>query len=184
MLKELYDFKQELERHHTFFCFSGPISQDLIAEIGNTLERKMRLDKANKATVFRVFSMLIEEAQNVVHYSDEKFNVEETDAPDPELSLGVLAVGYEDGHYFVSCGNVVENGKVEKLEEKLLKLKNMDKNELKEYYKAQRRKGPDEQSKGAGLGFIEMAKKASKPLQFYFKRIDDRHSFFSIKTII
>ncbi len=184
MLKELYEFKKELEKRHTFFCFSGPISQDLVAEIGNTLEQKMRLENASNATVVRVFSMIVEEAQNVIHYSDEKFPTGEPREDSDDLSLGVIAVGYENGHYFVSCGNMIETFKVNHLREKLMILKNMDKEALKEYYKEQRRQKPEQGSKGAGLGFIEMAKKASSPLQFYFKKVDDKYSFFSIKTII
>ncbi len=60
----------------------------------------------------------------------------------------------------------------------------MSKDELKEYYKAQRRKSPEEGSKGAGLGFIDMAKKASEPIEFDFKPIDEKVSFFSLKTVI
>ncbi len=175
MLSDLYEFKKDLSKRGVFFCLSGPISQNLVAEIGSTLEQKMSLEDTSKSTVLRVFSTVVENAQNIMRYSDEK---EET------LSLGIIAVGYEGNHYFVLCGNMVENDKVEGLRKKLVKLQKMDKNQLKEYYREQRRKPPPEESKGAGLGFIDMAKKASRTIEFDFKKINDKFSFFSMKTVI
>jgi hypothetical protein len=176
MLKDLYEFKKDLGRRGIFFCLSGPISQNLVAEIGSTLEQKMSLEETRKSTVLRVFSTVVENAQNIMRYSDEK---EET------LSLGIIAVGYEGEHYFVLCGNMVENNKVGRLRENLTKLQKMDKNELKRYYRERRKEGPPETSKGgAGLGFIDMAKKASKPIEFDFKKISDKFHFFSMKTVI
>jgi hypothetical protein len=60
----------------------------------------------------------------------------------------------------------------------------MSKEDLKYSYKEQRGKGPEEGSKGAGLGFLEMAKKASQPIEFDFKDVDDHMTFFSLKTVI
>jgi len=60
----------------------------------------------------------------------------------------------------------------------------MDKDELKIYYKERRRADREGDSKGAGIGFIEMARKSSQPLEFSFQKIDDKHSFFTIKITI
>ncbi len=183
MPESLYDFKKKLNEKGIFFCFSGPISQDLLVELGDTLKQKMKLDEASSSTVLRVFSMVVEKAQNIIHYSAEK--IPNTDSEEKgELKLGIIAVGYEDNHYFVSCGNLLENKKVEKLREKLTRLQKMDKEEIKNYYKEQRKKRGDEESKGAGLGLIEIARKADKPIEFDFKKIDEKFSFFSSKIVI
>ncbi len=81
-------------------------------------------------------------------------------------------------------GNMIYNHTVPKLREKLVALSEMDKAELKKYYKQCLKEGPGEGSKGAGLGFIEMAKKASRPIEFDFKKIDEKYSFFSVKIVI
>ncbi|MDM8515509.1 SiaB family protein kinase [Desulfobacterales bacterium HSG16] len=184
MLTDLYKFKQDLNRQGIFFCFSGPISQNLVSEIGSILEQKMGLEKASRSTVLRVFSMVVEKAQNIIHYSAEKYIDKKTDRDEIELRLGIIAVGYENNHYFVLCGNKIHNKKAGKLKKKLALLQSMNKEELKKYYREQRKKEPDKESKGAGLGFIDMAKKANKPIEFDFKKIDDEMSFFSMKTVI
>ncbi|HHC24848.1 MAG TPA: hypothetical protein ENK58_05450 [Desulfobacterales bacterium] len=60
----------------------------------------------------------------------------------------------------------------------------MSQDELRKYYKEQRRKKPDARSKGAGLGFIEVARKAGRPIAFDFRKADGDFYFFSIKTVI
>jgi len=60
----------------------------------------------------------------------------------------------------------------------------MDRSELKQYYKEKRRNETPESSKGAGLGFIELARKSVKPIEFDVQKIDDEFSFFSLKTTI
>ncbi|MDM8522905.1 SiaB family protein kinase [Desulfococcaceae bacterium HSG8] len=175
MLQDLYEFKKDLGKRGVFFCLSGPISQNLVAEIGTTLEQKMTLEETSKATVLRVFSTVVENAQNIIRYSDEK---------EEELSLGIIAVGHKNSHYFVLCGNMVENTKITRLTDKLTKLQDMNRDELKKEYRKRRREPPPPDSIGAGLGFIDMAKKASEPIEFDFKKINEDFSFFSMKIVI
>jgi hypothetical protein len=188
MKTDLYAIKKSLGEKGIFFCLSGPISQNILAEIGDTLKQKMKLEETDKSTVLKVFSMLVEQSQNIIHYSAEKIPAgqgrQDESARDIAMSLGIIAVGFEEGHYFVLCGNMVENEDVGYMESKLDRLKSMDKAELKKLYKRQRRMESEENSKGAGLGFVEVARRASKPIEFDFEPIDDRHSFFSLKAII
>ncbi|OQX27943.1 MAG: hypothetical protein BWK80_02750 [Desulfobacteraceae bacterium IS3] len=171
-MNDLYSLKQDFNKRGIFLTFSGPVSQSLVVEIGATLKKKMKLEEASKTTVLRVFSAVVENAQNVLHYSAES-------------NFGVIAVGIENDCYFVLCGNMIENERVEPLREKLTLMRGMSKEELRQYYKEQRKKESDEGSKGGELGFIEMAKKASRPIEFDFRKLDgSSHSFFSVRIVI
>ncbi|MCP4105463.1 MAG: hypothetical protein GY749_07995 [Desulfobacteraceae bacterium] len=97
MIKNLYALKEDFSREGIFLSFSGPISQDIMVELGTTLKQKMNLEEAGKSTVLRVFSMVVENAQNIIHYSAEKFSKDPSE--EGELSLGIIAVGYENNHY-------------------------------------------------------------------------------------
>jgi hypothetical protein len=44
--------------------------------------------------------------------------------------------------------------------------------------------GPDAGGKGSGLGFIDIARKASEPIDFEIVRVDAERSFFSMTTRI
>ena len=181
MLANLHQLKMTLNEQGIFFCFSGPMSQELMVGIGDTLRNKMKLDEANSSTIVKVFSMFVEQSQNIIHYSAEKTPADEEKA---ELSSGIIGVGYDKENYYVLCGNMVNKEAVAPLCEQLTKLQNMSKDELKCYYKEQRKKGRPSNSKGAGLGFIELARKSVKPIQFHVEAIDDNFSFFSLKTVI
>ena len=180
-LENLYQLKKELQTQGILFNFSGPISQTLLLEIGDTLRNKMELDKTSPSTVLKVFAMLVEQTQNIIHYSAEK----RTAAHSKEsVSDGLIVVGIEKERYYVLCGNTVYNRNVNNIHNQLTQLQNMDKNELKQYYKEQRRKTTSVESKGAGLGFIELARRSVTPIEFNFQNVDDRFSFFSLKTSV
>lgn len=182
MLTNIYNFKTELNQQGIFFCFSGPLSQELLVEIGDTLKNKMKLEATSSSTIVKVFSMFVEQAQNILHYSAER--IPPNNAEKAELSSGIIVVGYKNEHYYVVCGNMIENDAVAMLREQLTKLQQMNKDELKRYYKEQRKKEAHESSKGAGLGFIELARKSVMPIEFQFQQIDAQFSFFSVKTTI
>ena len=181
MLERLYQFKSDLDQQGIFFCFSGPISQALLMEVGDTLRNKMAREKTSPSIILKVFAMFVEQAQNIIHYSAEEVASNQSE---DGLRNGIIVVGYNNGHHYVLCGNMIENQDVSILSEQLNKLQTMNKEELKIYYKEQRRKAPHEKSKGAGLGFIELARRSITPIQFDFRKINENQSFFSLKTEI
>jgi hypothetical protein len=73
---------------------------------------------------------------------------------------------------------------VPRLHARLTRIREMSKDELKALYKEQLRADPEEGSKGAGLGFMEIARRASKPLEFDFTEIDANFVFFALKATI
>jgi len=162
------------------FCFSGTISQNLLIEIGDSLKNKLKQREENNSTIIKVFSIFVEQAQNILHYSAEK----EQQITENNCGNGVVLVGREALSYYVLCGNFVENQIVPRLQQQLSALQEMSKEELKVYYKEQRKKDAPETSKGAGLGFIELARKASQPLEFDFQTVNTKFSFFALKVII
>ena len=69
----------------------------------------------------------------------------------------------------------------EGLQQNLAELKAMDSKELRKAYKQRLRDGPPEGSKGAGLGFIEMARKADR---FEFDFVGSNELLFVFKVWI
>jgi hypothetical protein len=180
---DIFDLYKNLKKEGLIFCFCGPTSQAVVEGIGETLRQRMELEGVGASVINRVFSVFIEQIHNILHYSGEKIPDDQT--IEGELRFGIVLVGTWEGRYYVRCGNFVLNRHVGTLTELLEQLRGMDKDELKTLYKERRRstEAPDN-SKGAGLGFIEMARKASEPLKFDFTAADDDRSFFSITTII
>lgn len=181
MALDVYDLYKDLTNQRIIFCFCGSASQLIVEGIGETLLQRMELEGTDTSIVGKVFQIFVEQMQNIVNYSAERIppsaNAKE------ELRVGILIVGREDGSFCVRCGNYIENEQVEYLSTTLRDIQAMDKNQLKALYKERRKSGPGG-SKGAGLGFIDMARKASKPLEFSITPVDETKSFFSLTTII
>jgi hypothetical protein len=180
---KIYDLYKNLKEEGVVFCFCGPTSQAVVEGIGETLRQRMELEGVGTSVINRVFSVFIEQIHNILHYSGEKIPEDRT--ADDELRFGIILVGRRGNNYYVRCGNFVSNTRVGPLTELLERLQGMDRDQLKALYRERRKSAePCSDSKGAGLGFIEMARKASEPLKFDFTVVDDDRSFFSIITII
>jgi hypothetical protein len=64
-------------------------------------------------------------------------------------------------------------------------INSLDKDGLKSLYKEIIKSSSGLTDKGgAGLGFVDMARKSGQKLVYKFQDIDDQTSFFSLKTIV
>jgi hypothetical protein len=182
MSLDLYQFHEGIKKEGILFCYSGPISQSTVEGIGATLRLNMEIGDAGTTTSQAVFSVFVEQMQNILNYSAETLGGEpETDK---ELRKGVLVIGHDEEGFFIYCGNRILNRDLERLKARIEAVRLLDKDALKALYKERRKSEPDEGSKGAGLGLIDMARKAGKPMEYAFMGIDGTYSFFSIKVCV
>jgi hypothetical protein len=181
MIREIQVFYEQLKKEGIIFSFSGPVSQSLLEGIGATLRQKMSLEETSTSVTQKVFSIFVELMQNVINYSAERGSEGEAE---PDLRFGVLIIGKQEDRFYIQCGNYITPSQKGPLQEKLTRIRNMDRDELKRYYKEQRRRASGEGSKGAGLGFIEMARRATKPLEFEILPMQTGNEFFAVKVVI
>lgn len=180
LAQDMFAFRNYLQETGIIFCYSGYMTEDILVGIGNAIKQKLTMDAEDTNTAKAVFSIFVEQVQNVIRYSAEK----ETGDDMTELRYGVLTVGRKDGQVFVTCGNVIENADRERLKEHLLSVQQMDKQELKKLWKDTLRGDTPEGSKGAGVGFIDIARRSRRGFEFDFSDIDDTQSFFTLKAYI
>lgn len=180
---ELYNLRECFSRNKIIFCYSGPISQPVMVEIGNALRQKMQHEATGKSVISKTFSILVEQVQNIMHYSAEKTILDTLD--NIKISMGIVAVGYENNRYFVSSGNMIRKEDQKRISSMIDAINRMNPDEKKQYYRDIRKKtNSDNKSKGAGLGFIEMARKSDSPVDFDFIDIDNDYCFFTIRLNI
>lgn len=183
--KEMLKFRKELARQGIIFCYSGYITEEVLSGIGNTLKKKLAQENTDKKIARGVFSLFVEQVQNIIRYSAEtEPNTGNPNYDGDELRYGLLTVGQLDGRHFVACSNVVPNADVERLQENLTNIKNMDKEGLKALYKTILRGDVPEGSKGAGVGFVDIARRATHGFEFDFSEINSEHTYFSLTAYI
>lgn len=180
--EEVLGFQRNMTRRGIIFSFTGYISEGILKALGHALRQKIRLESTDTKTVNRVFSVFVEQVQNVIRYSAER--IEHDAEPPVELSSGMITVGSENGRFFVICGNVIGRKDADTLAVRLRELAGMDSDELRRFYKEKLREPPDEGSKGGSIGLIEIARRASEPIQFDFQHLSDAQSYFVLKAYI
>ncbi|AKJ95158.1 MULTISPECIES: SiaB family protein kinase [Thioalkalivibrio] len=180
--EEVLGFQRNMTRRGIIFSFTGYISEGILKALGDALRQKIRLESTDTKTVNRVFSVFVEQVQNVIRYSAER--IEHDAEPPVELSSGMITVGSENGRFFVICGNVIGRKDADTLAVRLRELAGMDSDELRRFYKEKLREPPDEGSKGGSIGLIEIARRASEPIQFDFQHLSDAQSYFVLKAYI
>lgn len=169
----LFALKEQLRDAGILISFTGSFSHSIIEELGTAVKKYLESAESQKTAMMDVFSVYIEAAQNVRNYAERTGNGQsETDA-----SIVVIARG--PTRYRIYAGNVIEAADVDDLGARLDALAGLDKAGLKDAYKDQLRKQrPD--GHGAGLGLIEMARRASQPLQYSFTPLPDGRAYFSL----
>jgi len=183
LAKELFDFRNVIQSQGIIFCYSGYITEPVLTGIGEALKQKLYLEEADKTTMRNIFAIFVEQMQNVIRYSAEKEPPEATDDIH-ELRYGILNIGMENDKFFVTCGNKIQRTDVARLSGRLSDLQKMSPDELKTLYKEKLRGPTEETSKGAGVGFIEIARRSSEIIDFGFLDVDDDHAFFALKAFV
>ncbi len=184
LAEDMYGLRRTLEANDVIFCYSGLITEEVLSGIGVGLKRKLEKEDANKKTARALFSIFVEQVQNVIRYSAER----DEGVPDPraDMGYGVLAVGNSKGRYFVSCANLVHRHDVERLNGWLTEITRMSRDEIKHAYKNKLKAEECDSTKGAGVGFLDIAWRASKGFDFGFLDID-RHpdsAYFCLKAYV
>lgn len=160
-------------------CFNGPFSHEIIEALGTAMRKCLETAELKKTVLMDVFSVYIELTQNVKNYAALKAHSE---ARRREIGNGAIFIGKSPEGYWVSSRNLVEKEDIPNLKERLDKISGSDRQQLKALYKEQMRKQPS--PTGAGLGLIDIARRAVKPLEYSFTAANDNCSFFRVHVVI
>ena len=142
--------------------YSGYVSEDILLAVGDTLRERLE-DHARDGTQIRnVFSIFVELMQNIIRYGVEgpQPGPEEGEKP----SFGIFMVAENDGGMDVIAGNFVAGSEAAQLVERVEMLQSKSSEELRQMYRERLRAKPDERSKGASLGLIEIARRSTLPI--------------------
>jgi len=181
--RDLYDLRTRLRRNGIVLCYSGSMNEAVLSGIGQALKQKMAVDRAGIGIARRVFGVFVEQMQNMIRYSAER-QPALPPAGTRDLRYGVIAIGQGDGGFVVEAGNLVRRADVPELRRHLEQIRDRDRRELLALYKRQLRAGLADPGSEAGVGFIEIARRASRPIEFGFVEVDEQFFFFTLRAEI
>jgi hypothetical protein len=172
----IYNLSKELEGESIFLSFRGPITPDLLSSVSEIMERRPDGDPAQKRRVKMFYHLLVECLQNVFHHSD-------TSSDETKDAIFMLGNG-KDNSYRIITGNNILNSGIEALTAKIEKINAMNAEQLHAYYLDKLNTTEISQKGGAGLGLIEMARKSGNKIDYDFRKIDDKNSFFTLTVTV
>lgn len=175
-------FRDTADANGILFYYHGNISQNVIHTMGEALKQRLESQDANAKTSRKLFSSFIEMAQNTLHYAPAEYDF-------MGGKWGAVAVGKHEDKFFIVCGNLIQQQYVERIREKLEPLRKMSMDEIKQAYREQLKSdnSGDSVSKGAGLGFLTLARDATEPIEYSLIDMpghESELSYFYLKAVI
>jgi len=178
-LEFVYDFYRSMKAHEITLVYEGEITHQITKAFTSLTESNMAKESEANSVQKKVFHVMVECLQNISKHAD-------TFGSDDFLfaGRGIFMVSKGKKDYHVTTGNVIENDKIEELTEMLNHINSLDKEGLKQLYKSQMKEGRLSEKGGAGLGFIDIARKTGNKLDFHFLPIDEESSFFLLTSSV
>lgn len=180
-MKYIEDLRKLMVNKKLILIYEGTITHDIMVSLTKLAGSK--LDALEEAFFIKkkVVNVMVECLQNIVrHYEQESF----TPPLDPEIYSPVFLMGKRADEYIIASGNPINNDDANMLNDKLKNINEMEKSEIRKLYREIIQNMELSNKGGAGLGFLDMARRSGQKLRFGFEAIDENHSFFYVMTVI
>jgi hypothetical protein len=172
----VYEFYRSMKDHEISLVYEGEITHQITKAFTSLAEANMGKDKESTTVQRKVFHVMVECLQNISKHAEDLGDYYSNDG------RGIFMVHKGKEEYRITTGNLIDNEKVEEISSFLEKINAMTKVELDELHKTQIREGRLSDKKGAGLGFIDMARKTGEKLEYQFLKMNEQSSFFILIT--
>lgn len=173
-IARLFQHYLNARQERIVLSFMGVVTQEIIVDYGKIVREQQGLTENSRQCLFGTF---IELAQNILRYSAERGGT-----PPHERGIGLVIVSEAADTFTVTSGNMVRRPDADRLSAELSQLASIDREGLKALARDRRRHGPPPGSLGAGLGLIELARRAAGPLEQNLMEHSAELVFFSISV--
>lgn len=177
-MRFIYDLHQSMITHNVILVYEGDFTQETTKSILSMAERNLESSGEESGIKKRIFNVMVEALQNIVKHSDE------VEVDKSKSHAAIFLIGNEQSRYSIMSGNPVRNENIPGLRSALEKINSLDKDGLKELYKDIIKNTTLSEKGGAGLGFVDMARKSGEKLEWEFVNVNNEFSFFCLKVNI
>jgi len=182
---DMREYSGIVEKLNIKVIYNGPMWDDGIKGLAEMVRTHLLHDQLPGSASKAIFSVFVEQVTNILMHSAEKEKYSQP--PDNELvnvSIGTVIMGNKTDKrdtFFVQTKNAIKNVDIELLKEKIDHLNSLDRLGLRQYYKEViRSENTNSESDGAGLGLIEIARRATSPIGYSFEPLSNNLSFFTM----
>jgi glucose-6-phosphate-specific signal transduction histidine kinase len=173
-MRYIFDLHQTMVDQHLILVYEGEFTQEITKSVLSMAERNMDSTGEESSIKRKVFNVMVECLQNIVKHADQ----EEKD------NAAIFLIGRNADSYLIISGNPIKKEDKGVLTENLEKINSLDKEGLKELYKNIIKNTEISDKGGAGLGFVDMARKSGRKLDYEFVDQENGSAFFCLKCSI
>jgi hypothetical protein len=166
----VFEFYKKMKINQINLIYEGEVTHQITKAFTALTEENMSKDEEANSVQMKVFHIIVESLQNISKHA------EVTDGKD--RGVGTFLIAKSETDYFIIAGNIVDTRKIESFKTLLDKVNNLDKQGLKDLHKEQMKQGRLSSRGGAGLGFIDIARKSGNKIDYKFVNINEDISFF------
>ena len=177
-MEYVFDVHKIMLSKQLVLIYEGEFTQDITKSVLSMAERNLESFGEEEGIKRKVFNVMVECLQNICKHTDIVVNEQNT------KDNAIFLIGKEAGSYNIISGNSILKKNVAGLTEKLNLINSLDKEGLKSLYKEIISNTELSDKGGAGLGFVDMARKSGQKLAFSFHDVDEESAFFVLKVVI
>lgn len=183
-MRLMMDFYHDMESDNISLIYEGEVTQDITKAFATLAEKNMEKFYEDVKVRRKVYHVMIECLQNISKHADDDSSVASDKLEDGLSKNGVFAVGTQGNHWVVTSGNVIQEDKEESIKALIDEVNSLDKEGLRALYKEKIKASKISEKGGAGLGFVDIAKKTGNKLEYHFKDVGNGRKFFLLKIKI
>lgn len=181
MILDMLKYYNMVKEKGLNIIYSGPIWANGVEGLSQTLRKRLEFDALPLSAAQAVFSVFVEQMNNMLMYSTDIAQFQHQDGSGFGVASGVFVLGSKNKQYFLQSGNLMHSRHVPAVKARIDFLNTLDKAELRQYYREQlRAENPNTESRGAGLGLIEIARRASSKIEYSFEERGSGQTFLTM----
>jgi hypothetical protein len=174
----IYNLHKTMIAQNLMLVYQGDFTQETTKSILTMAERSLEAAEEDAGIKRKVFNVMVESLQNIVKHNEV--------LSDSALKgrTGIFLIAQNPDRYTIMSGNPVHKDRVARLKQTLNRINGLNKDGLKELYKNIIQDTTLSDKGGAGLGFVDMARKSGEKLGYDFPEMSEAHCLFCLTVSV
>ncbi len=177
-MKTVIAFKKAMTKSNLNVVYLGNVTQGTVESITDMISEDLHTRQENRRVTKRVYHVMMESLQNICKHADSQSEEESNSLEQGLVKKGIFLIGHNKKEYFITTGNNIELKSAVTLRDILDNINAMDADGIKQMYRDAMENSELGETGGAGLGFIDMAKKTGTKYEYYFEPDSETSCFF------
>jgi len=161
-----------MKKFNVIMVYEGEFSQDITKSFLSMTESNFQNSNVSEAVTKKVYNIMMEALQNICKH-EFKYQPNQTDKTE-----SLFIISENSTEYQIITGNAIQKEVIPIIQNKIDKVNSLDQDGLKQLYKEARLNSTISEVGGAGLGFIDIARKSANPISYHFKPINNELYYF------